>query len=73
MIETGKLLGYLPNEGVAEIMTDKSSVVLLLNVSGEVLANMQERPDCYVHLINRMVIATIEKRKIVGLRLTLRP
>ena len=73
MIETGKLLGYLPNEGVAEIMTVPLSVVLLLNVAGEVLANMQERPDCYVHMIDKIVLATVEKRKIVGLRLAPSP
>jgi len=73
MIVTGILYGYLPFEGLMEIMTAELAVVQLFAISGEVRANLLEKPDCYVHLINRMVLADVYHKKIVGLRLAQKP
>ncbi len=73
MVVTGILCGYLPFEGLMEIMTAELAVVQLFPVSGEVRANLMEKPDCYGHLINRMVLADVHHKKIVGLRLAQKP
>ena len=72
-VVTGVLYGYLPFEGLMEIKTAELAVVQLFAISGEVRANLMENPDCYVHLINRMVLASVHHKKIVKLRLAPRP
>lgn len=63
----GILNGYLPFEGVAEILV-RGGVVLEFHVVGEAKAAMDERADCYVNLIGKPVLVDVRRRKIVGLR-----
>lgn len=67
----GILLGYLPFEGLLEIQTHMAFE--LFSVDGEAKSIMREKPDCYVHMLNRLVLVYVERRKVVELRLAQRP
>ena len=66
-VVTGMLNGYLPFEGVAEILV-RDGVVLEFQIVGEAKAAIGERADCYVHMIGKPVLADVRQRQIVGLR-----
>ena len=63
----GILLGYLPSEGIMEIQTHEA--VKVFSADGEVKSILMERPYDYVYMLNRRVLADVERGKVVGLRL----